>query len=65
MFVNIKETGMKSMEFGMKMLEEAKVITIPGISFGENSDDYVRISCTIPIEQMDIALTRIDHALNK
>lgn len=65
MFVNIKETGMKSMEFGMKMLEEAKVITIPGISFGVNSDDYVRISCTIPIEQMDIALTRIDHALNK
>jgi len=65
MFVNIKDTGMKSMEFGMKMLEKAKVITIPGISFGANSDDYVRISCTIPIEQMENALNKIDNALNK
>lgn len=63
-FVNIKETGMKSMEFGMKMLEEARVITIPGISFGPNSDDYIRVSCTIPIEQMEEAFNRIEKALS-
>jgi aminotransferase len=63
-FVNISGTGMKSMEFGMKMLEKAKVITIPGISFGANSDNYVRVSCTIPIEQLDVALSKIDRALN-
>lgn len=65
MFVNIKETGMKSVEFGLRMLEEAKVITIPGISFGPNSDDYIRISCTIPIDKMEIALNKIEEALNK
>jgi aspartate/methionine/tyrosine aminotransferase len=64
-FANIKETGMKSMEFGMKMLEEAKVITIPGISFGPNSDDYVRISCTIPIEKMAAAFDRMEAVLGK
>lgn len=63
-FVNISETGMKSMEFGMKMLEEARVITIPGISFGPNGDDYVRVSCTIPIEQMKVAFDRIEKALS-
>lgn len=63
-FANIKGTGMKSMEFSLKMLDKAKVVTIPGISFGENSDDYVRISCTIPLEKMDEALTKIDQALN-
>lgn len=62
-FMNIRGTGMKSMEFGMKMLEEAKVITIPGISFGPNSDDYVRISCTIPIDQMKLAFDRIEAVL--
>jgi aspartate/methionine/tyrosine aminotransferase len=53
------------MEFGMKMLEEAKVITIPGISFGPNSDDYVRISCTIPIEKMAAAFDRMEAVLGK
>jgi aspartate/methionine/tyrosine aminotransferase len=62
-FANIKETGMKSMEFGMKMLEEAKVITIPGISFGPNSDDYIRISCTIPIEGLKEAFDRMEKVL--
>ncbi|MDY0235994.1 MAG: pyridoxal phosphate-dependent aminotransferase [Gudongella sp.] len=63
-FANIKETGMKSMEFGMKMLEEAKVITIPGISFGPNSDDYIRISCTIPIEGLKEAFDRMEKVLS-
>lgn len=62
-FANIKGTGLKSMEFGMKMLEEAKVITIPGISFGPNSDDYIRISCTIPIDRLKEAFDRIEKVL--
>ncbi|HWQ29685.1 MAG TPA: pyridoxal phosphate-dependent aminotransferase, partial [Negativicutes bacterium] len=63
-FANIKSTGMKSMKFGLSMLENAKVVTIPGISFGPNSDDYIRISCTIPIEQMAVAFDRMEKALN-
>ena len=63
-FVNITETGLSSMEFGMKLLKEARVITIPGISFGENSDNFVRVSCTIPIEKMKLAFDRIESVLS-
>lgn len=62
-FANIEKTGMTSMALGMKLLEEAKVITIPGISFGPNSDNFIRISCTIPNEQMAEAFDRIEAVL--
>lgn len=64
-FTNIKETGMKSMEFGLKILDEARVVTIPGISFGDNSDDYIRISCTIPIPKMAEAFDKIEKVMSK
>lgn len=42
--VDIAETGMKAGEFAMKLLNEAKVIVVPGEAFGETSDHYIRLS---------------------
>ena len=64
-FVNIKETGMKSMDFSMKLLEEARVAAIPGIAFGADFDDYIRFACTVPMDKLKVALDKIEAALNK
>ncbi|NKC68559.1 pyridoxal phosphate-dependent aminotransferase [Vagococcus fluvialis] len=60
---NITETGMTSEEFSMKMLEDARVVVMPGISFGENGDNFVRISCNGDKELLDEAFLRIRNAM--
>lgn len=62
--VNIKETGMTSVDFSMKMLEEARVVVMPGVSFGENGDNFVRISCNGSEDLMDQAFERIRNAMD-
>lgn len=62
--MNISKTGMKSEEFALKILEEARVVVMPGSSFGKNADDFVRISCNGSFEKLDEAFGRIKNALN-
>lgn len=60
---NITETGMNSVDFSMKMLEEARVVVMPGASFGQNGDDFVRISCNGDAKLLDEAFDRIKNAM--
>lgn len=62
-FINIAETGMKSVEFSLKMIEEARVVVMPGISFGQFGDDFVRISCNGTPEVLEEAFRRITNAM--
>ncbi len=59
-FPSIKKTGLKSMEFTKKLLEEAHIIAIPGIAFGESGDDNIRITCTVGIDTLKEAFDRIE-----
>ncbi len=43
-FISIKETGLSSEEFAMKLLEEKQVVVVPGDAFGQYGDGYVRLS---------------------
>lgn len=43
-FINIKLTGLSSDEFSEKLLSEKFVATTPGIAFGEDWDDHIRVS---------------------
>ncbi|HTN07270.1 pyridoxal phosphate-dependent aminotransferase [Agriterribacter sp.] len=43
-FVNVSAKGLKSDDFAAGLLDEQNVAVTPGIAFGENWDDYVRIS---------------------
>ena len=61
--LNIKETGMSSQEFSELMLTKAKVVTIPGIEFGEMGEGYVRIAYTINVEKLAEAFNRIKNVL--
>jgi aspartate/methionine/tyrosine aminotransferase len=60
LFVNIKETELTSVEAADKILKEAQVLTIPGVSFGECGEGYIRIACTVKIEKLEEAFDRIE-----
>ena len=60
LFVNIKETGLSSIEVADKILREAQVLAIPGISFGKCGEGYIRIACTVKIEKLKEAFDRIE-----
>ncbi len=62
-FCNISKTGLKSMDFTKKLLEEAKVAVIPGDAFGW--DDYVRLSFATSMENIKKGLDRIKEWLDK
>jgi len=59
LFINIKATGMTSLEASDAILREAHVLTIPGIAFGECGEGYVRIACTVSKEVLKEAFDRI------
>ena len=63
-FVNIKNTGMDSKKFSNFIARETNVIVIPGTSFGESGEGYVRIACVVGIEKLKEAFERIDEAIN-
>ena len=60
LFPNIKGTGLKSEDFVWKLLENAKVATIPGGAFGESGEGYIRIACTQSKEVLVQAMDKME-----
>jgi aminotransferase len=54
-----------SHEIAIRLLEEAKVITIPGGAFGEGGEGHLRISFGGELEVIDEAFDRIEQWLEK
>ncbi|MBQ9205643.1 MAG: pyridoxal phosphate-dependent aminotransferase [Treponema sp.] len=59
LMVNIAETGMKSFDFAVNLLKSAHVAVVPGITYGESCDDYVRIAFTLDEEKIAEGVRRI------
>jgi len=59
--VNVAKTGMDSLDFSEKLLEEEKVAVVPGTAFGD--DNTVRISYATSLDQIEEGLKRIRHFL--
>ena len=62
-FPDISETGMDSMAFSSRLLEEALVAVVPGIAFG--SDKHVRFSYATSIHEIERGLDRIEKWLKQ
>ncbi|MBE0451421.1 MAG: pyridoxal phosphate-dependent aminotransferase [Clostridia bacterium] len=60
LLVNIKKTGLSSEKASELILDQAQVLTIPGNAFGECAEGYVRIACTVSIEELKEAFDRIE-----
>lgn len=59
LFMNIKETGLSSVEAADRILEEAHVLMLPGDAFGTCGEGYVRIACTVNVDTLKEAFDRI------
>jgi aminotransferase len=64
-FPCIKSLGMTSEEFATKLLQEEKVAVVPGTAFGDCGEGYLRISYAYSIENLKIALERIESFVIK
>jgi len=62
-FCDISKTGLNSLTFASRLLDEANVALIPGEGFGR--DDYVRISFATNLEQLGKGMDRIEEWINK
>lgn len=59
LFPNIKSTGLTSQEVANRILEEAHVLVLPGTSFGNNGEGYIRIAVTVDEDKINEAFDRI------
>lgn len=59
-FPSIKEFGMTSDEFANRLLKEEKVAVVPGTAFGECGEGFLRISYAYSLDNLKIALEKIN-----
>lgn len=52
---DIRTTGLTGAEFAMRLLEEEKIATMPGDSFGSNLVGFLRLSLSVADDQIDAA----------
>jgi aminotransferase len=64
-FPCIKSLGMTSDEFATQLLQEEKVAVVPGTAFGDCGEGYLRISYAYSIENLKIALERIERFVER
>ena len=64
-FPCIREFGMSSDEFATRMLQEEKVVVVPGTAFGECGEGFLRISYAYSLEKLEEALNRMERFIAK
>lgn len=64
-FPSIKEFGMTSDEFATRLLREEKVAVVPGTAFGDCGEGFLRISYAYSLENLKIALGRLEQFITK
>lgn len=64
-FPCIKEFGMTSEEFATKFLQEEKVALVPGTAFGDCGEGFLRISYAYSLENLKIAIGRLEHFISR
>ena len=65
MFPNIKQTGWPSKKLADALLEEAGVAALSGTAFGAFGEGYLRFSVANSIENIEIALERVEQWAKK
>ena len=64
-FPCIQEFGMSSEEFGTRMLQEEKVVVVPGTAFGDCGEGFLRISYAYSLDSLKEALDRMESFIRK
>ncbi len=64
-FPDIRQFGLSSEEFALRLLNEEKVVVVPGTAFGESGEGFVRISYAYSIDDLKKALERVERFIVK
>lgn len=64
MMVDISKTGMDSVEFCYALLYGVHVAAVPGVTYGQCCDQYIRIAFTLDIEKIKEGVRRITEFVN-
>lgn len=64
-FPYIGEFGMTSDEFAQRFLEEERVAVVPGTAFGDSGEGFLRISYAYSLENLKVAIGRLERFINK
>lgn|SRR5487761_370997 len=59
LFPNISGLGISSATLAEKLIVEEGIAVLPGNAFNPWWDDHIRISCTEPMEEMELAVQKI------
>ena len=65
LFVNISSTGMDSLSFAEKLLTSVHVAVAPGITYGKDYDNFIRIAFTLDVSKLKEAVLRIQHFMEE
>ena len=64
-FPCIKEFGMTSDAFAERLLKEEKVAVVPGTAFGDCGEGFLRISYAYSLENLKIAMNKIENFIER
>jgi aminotransferase len=64
-FPCVRSTGLDSMSFSRRLLDEEKVAVVPGTAFGRIGEGFVRISYASSLENLKEALDRIEKFIER
>ncbi len=64
-FPSVSELGLTSAEFALRLLDEEKVAVVPGTAFGQCGEGYVRCSYATGLDEIKIAMDRIEKFVNR
>jgi aspartate/methionine/tyrosine aminotransferase len=60
LFVDIRKTGLSSDDFIQRLLDEKKVLALPGNVFGIQGEGFIRIAATVDLKKLEEAFGRIE-----
>ncbi|MBO4918805.1 MAG: aminotransferase class I/II-fold pyridoxal phosphate-dependent enzyme [Erysipelotrichaceae bacterium] len=63
-FPSISCTGLSSEDFCEKLLEEENLALVPGNAFGDAGEGYVRISYAYSLQEIKLAIEKLEHFLS-
>ena len=63
-WADISNLKISSEDFANRIIEQERVAVVPGISFGSQGEDRIRITCVKSWEEIEIGLERIKSFIN-
>ena len=64
-FPDIRKFGMTSEQFCLELINDQKVVVVPGDAFGQSGEGFIRISYAYSLEDLKKALNRVEEFIKK